>query len=43
MTRIERIRTVLNGGIPGGIPDRIPVMTHNFLMAAREAGVTMAQ
>lgn len=39
MTRIERIRTVMNGGVP----DRIPVMTHNFLMAAREAGVTMAQ
>ena len=39
MTRIERIRTVINGGIP----DRIPVMTHNFLMAAREAGFTMAQ
>lgn len=32
MTRIERIQTVLSGGIP----DRIPVMTHNFLMAARE-------
>lgn len=39
MTRIERIRTVL----AGGVPDRIPVMTHNFLMAAREAGVTMAE
>ena len=39
MTHIERIRTVL----AGGVPDRIPVMTHNFLMAAREAGVTMAE
>lgn len=39
MTRIERIRTTM----AGGIPDRIPVMTHNFLMAAREAGVTQAQ
>lgn len=39
MTRIERIQTVLSGGIP----DRIPVMTHNFLMAAREAGVTMEE
>lgn len=39
MTRIERIRTVMSGGIP----DRVPVMTHNFLMAAREAGVTMQQ
>ncbi len=39
MTRIERIRTVL----AGGVPDRIPVMIHNFLMAAREEGVTMAE
>lgn len=39
MTRIERIRTVMSRGIP----DRIPVMTHNFLMAAREAGVTMEE
>ena len=39
MTRIERISTVISGGVP----DRIPVMTHNFLMAAREAGVTMEQ
>ncbi|MGM9659345.1 MAG: uroporphyrinogen decarboxylase family protein [Faecousia sp.] len=39
MTRIERIQTVMSGGIP----DRIPVMTHNFLMAAREAGVTMEE
>ena len=39
MTRIERIQTVLSGGIP----DRIPVMTHNFLMAAWEAGVTMEE
>lgn len=39
MTRIERIQTYLKGGIP----DRIPVMTHNFLMAAREAGYSMAQ
>ena len=39
MNKIERIRTVMNGGIP----DRIPVMTHNFLMAAREGGVTMKE
>lgn len=39
MTRIERIRTVM----AGAVPDRIPVMTHNFLMAAREAGVTMEE
>lgn len=39
MDSIERIRTVMSGGIP----DRIPVMTHNFLMAAREAGYTMEE
>lgn len=39
MTRIERVKTVLSGGIP----DRIPVIVHNFLVAAREAGVTMAE
>ena len=39
MSRIERIQTYLIGAVP----DRIPVMTHNFLMAARDAGVTMAQ
>lgn len=39
MTRIERVKTVL----AGGVPDRIPVMVHNFLVAAREAGVTMAE
>lgn len=39
MNSIERIRTVMNGGIP----DRIPVMTHNFLMAAKEADVTMEE
>ena len=39
MNSIERIRTVMNGGIP----DRIPVMTHNFLMATREEGITMKE
>lgn len=39
MNSIERIFTVMKGGIP----DRIPVMTHNFMMAAREAGVTMEE
>ena len=39
MSRIERIQTYLTGAVP----DRIPVMTHNFLMTARQAGVTMAQ
>ena len=39
MNSIGRIVTVMNGGIP----DRIPVMTHNFMMAARESGVTMEE
>ena len=39
MTRIDRVKTAL----AGGVPDRIPVILHNFLVAAREAGVTMAQ
>ncbi|MEG2633178.1 MAG: uroporphyrinogen decarboxylase family protein, partial [Oscillospiraceae bacterium] len=39
MNKIERIRTVMNGGVP----DRIPVMTHNFMMAAKESGFTMKQ
>ena len=37
MTGYERVSTVLKGGIP----DRIPVMMHNFLLSAREAGFTM--
>jgi uroporphyrinogen decarboxylase len=32
----QRIRAALSGGRP----DRVPVMLHNFLMAAREAGFT---
>ncbi len=39
MNKIERIRAVMDGRVP----DRIPVMTHNFLMAAREGGITMRQ
>lgn len=39
MNKIERIQTVMNGGIP----DRIPVMTHNFLMAAKEGGISMKE
>lgn len=35
----ERITAVLNGEKP----DKVPVMLHNFLMAAREHGVTMEQ
>ena len=30
MNKIERIRAVMDGRVP----DRIPIMTHNFLMAA---------
>ena len=36
MTNIERVKTALNGGLP----DRIPVMAHIFMLAIREAGVT---
>ena len=39
MTRIERVRTVL----AGGVPDQIPVMAHNFIYAAREYGITMRE
>lgn len=39
MNKVERIRAVMNGQVP----DRIPIMTHNFLMAAREGGITMRQ
>ena len=35
----QRITAVLNGEKP----DRVPVMLHNFLMAAKEYGVTMEQ
>ena len=35
MNSLERVRTVL----AGGIPDRVPVCLHNFMMAAQEAGV----
>ena len=37
MNGYERITAVLRGERP----DRVPVMLHNFMMAAREAGVTM--
>ena len=37
MNSLERVRTVL----AGGIPDRVPVCLHNFMLAAREAGVRM--
>ena len=39
MNGYERIRAALSGEWP----DAVPVMLHNFMMAAREAGITMAQ
>lgn len=39
MNRKERIWAVMHGQVP----DRIPIMTHNFLMAAREGGITMRE
>lgn len=39
MTGYERIATAL----AGRKPDRVPVMLHNFMHAAREAGFTQAQ
>jgi len=35
MNSIERVQTVLQGGIP----DRVPVDLHNFLMAAQSSGL----
>lgn len=37
MTSKQRVETVLRGGIP----DRVPVCLHNFLMAAKEAGIPL--
>lgn len=37
MNSLERVQTVLTGGIP----DRVPVCLHNFMLAVREAGVRM--
>ena len=37
MNSLERVQAVL----AGRIPDRVPVCLHNFMMAAREAGITM--
>jgi len=39
MNSLERVRTVLSGGIP----DRVPVCLHNFQLAAREAGIPMEE
>jgi uroporphyrinogen decarboxylase len=37
MNSLERVRTVINGGVP----DRVPVCLHNFMLAVREAGARM--
>jgi len=37
MNSLERVQTVL----AGGVPDRVPVCLHNFMLATREAGVRM--
>ena len=37
MTSLERCLTVIRGGLP----DRVPVCLHNFLMAAKEAGIPL--
>jgi uroporphyrinogen decarboxylase len=39
VTGYQRIRAVLRGASP----DRVPVMLHNFMMAARRAGYTLRQ
>lgn len=39
MTGKERIEAALNGRMP----DRRPVMLHNFMLAVKEAGITMKQ
>jgi MtaA/CmuA family methyltransferase len=39
MTPLERVTTVINGGVP----DKVPVALHNFLLASRMAGIPMSQ
>lgn len=39
MNSLERVRAVL----AGRIPDRVPVCLHNFMLAAREAGIPMEE
>lgn len=39
MNGYERIKAALEGTMP----DRRPVMLHNFMVATREAGYTMKQ
>jgi uroporphyrinogen decarboxylase len=38
MTSLERVQTVISGGIP----DRVPTDLHNFLMAVRMAGIPLS-
>jgi len=37
MNGFERIKAALSGNFP----DKIPVMLHNFMMVAKEAGLSM--
>ena len=39
MTPLERVMTVISGGLP----DRVPTDLHNFLLAARTAGIPLAE
>ncbi|MBI9046488.1 MAG: uroporphyrinogen decarboxylase family protein [Anaerolineaceae bacterium] len=39
LTSVERVKTVLNGGIP----DRVPVDLHNFMMAAQDSGLSFPE
>jgi len=39
MNSRQRVQAVIDGQIP----DRVPVCLHNFMAAAREAGITMSQ
>jgi hypothetical protein len=39
MNGYQRIRAVLHGEQP----DTVPIMLHNFMMAARETGITMEE
>lgn len=39
MTSVERVETVLRGGVP----DRVPVDLHNFMMSARASGLAFPE
>jgi uroporphyrinogen-III decarboxylase len=38
-TSLERVMTVISGGIP----DRVPTDLHNFLPAAKAAGINLSE